>query len=197
MVRRFKVIGHGKETKRRRVRVYEATSPGDARRRAEYDDTQVDSVEELPPEPATARQIEYAKSLGIPAPKYETKERLSQLISKAWEQLEKEEIRQEREESRRYEREILEDELRWERESIHRAVGGSVRHTNKSAPSAGANPGCLASLMEVVGGVVALIGFLFIAFGLLALFWTTGVAILLISIGVILFFVAGAMLPDS
>jgi hypothetical protein len=78
---RYQVEGRGKDTGRKRKREYDAQTEADARRLAEDDGTEVVSVVELPPEPATDKQLSYAKDLGIKIPSDPTKEQLSYLIS--------------------------------------------------------------------------------------------------------------------
>ena len=80
MSRRFKVIGVGRDTRRRRVRIYNAISERHARRMAASDDTEVDLVEEIQPLPPTARQIEVARELGVLSPEYESRESLKQMV---------------------------------------------------------------------------------------------------------------------
>lgn len=78
---KFEVRGKGRSSGRRRKRVYSATTDQEAWLLAENDGTEVEDVAQLPPEPATERQIEYAKDLGISIPANATKADLSDLIS--------------------------------------------------------------------------------------------------------------------
>jgi len=91
MPKRFKVIGYGRDTGRKRVREYEALDENDARSRAADDATVIDSIVELAPERATARQIEYARHLGVHFPSNISKYKLSILISLRLEEIEAEE----------------------------------------------------------------------------------------------------------
>jgi len=79
----FEIIGKGKNTGRTRQRTYLAENESDARLKAEADGTIVESIRELPPEPATERQLSYAKDLGISIPPNPTKNQMTYLISKA------------------------------------------------------------------------------------------------------------------
>jgi hypothetical protein len=79
----FEVAGKGKDTGRKRQRIYTAESESEARSKAEADGTIVESIRELPPEPATERQLSYAKDLGISIPSNPTKNEMIYLISKA------------------------------------------------------------------------------------------------------------------
>lgn len=77
----YEIQGKGKDTGRKRRRVYSAPTEEDARKLAEADGTLVEVVNEIPPEPPTERQIEYARDLGISIPPNATKDDLSDLIS--------------------------------------------------------------------------------------------------------------------
>lgn len=78
---KFEIIGKGKESGRRRKRIYSAPDENTARCLADEDGTLVQSIIELPPEPPTDRQIKYAKDLGILIPPNVTFADLSDLIS--------------------------------------------------------------------------------------------------------------------
>lgn len=77
----YEVIGVGKETNRKRKKVYRAETEDVAKALAEKDGTLVESINLLPPEPATDRQLSYAKDLGINIPNGPTKDQISYLIS--------------------------------------------------------------------------------------------------------------------
>ncbi len=77
----YSIEGKGKDTGRKRRRIYLAANESEARRLAEEDGTLVESISELPPEPPTERQLEYAKDLGINIPSDATKASISDLIS--------------------------------------------------------------------------------------------------------------------
>jgi len=81
---RFEVVGIGRETGRKRVRIYEAKDEEDAIMMAASDGTVVDKkkIRILPESPPTEPQIIYAKKLGIKIPKNATKAELSRLIDK-------------------------------------------------------------------------------------------------------------------
>jgi hypothetical protein len=80
---RYEVVGFGRETGRKRVRIYEAKNKEDAIMMAASEGTVVDvnKIRILPESPATERQIEYAKNLGIKIPQNATKSELTKLIS--------------------------------------------------------------------------------------------------------------------
>lgn len=83
---RYEVIGKSKVSKRRRKRIYSAINEQEARQLAESDDTFIDGafieeIVELPPEPPTERQLDYARDLGIQIPDGATKNDLSVMIS--------------------------------------------------------------------------------------------------------------------
>ena len=82
---RYEIVGFGRETGRKRVRIYEAKDEEDAILMAAADGTIVDTqkIKILPDAPATESQIEYAKDLDIKIPKGVTKKELSKLISQA------------------------------------------------------------------------------------------------------------------
>lgn len=77
----YEIKGKGNETGRKRRRIYSAANELEARQLAENDGTLVEEVTEIPPEPPTERQINYAKDLGISIPVNVTKDDLSDLIS--------------------------------------------------------------------------------------------------------------------
>ena len=78
---RFEVEGTGKRTGRKRKRVYSAVNLEAARKMADEDQTQIERITELPPDPPTERQLAYAKDLGIEIPTDATKADVSDLIS--------------------------------------------------------------------------------------------------------------------
>ncbi|AHK80776.1 hypothetical protein M911_14005 [Ectothiorhodospira haloalkaliphila] len=78
---RFKVEGKGKETGRKRSRTYKARDADQAKALAAADGTEVESIVELPPEPPSEAQIEYARDLGILIPNDVSGIDLSHLIS--------------------------------------------------------------------------------------------------------------------
>ncbi|WP_147273936.1 hypothetical protein [Aeromonas sp. ARM81] len=78
---RFEVSGRGKDTGRKRKRVYVAASQALAVQQAESDGTQVDDVIELPQLPPSDAQIAYAKQLGLALPDKVTQDEVSDLIS--------------------------------------------------------------------------------------------------------------------
>lgn len=77
----YEIKGKGKDTGRKRKRIYSAANEQEARELATSDGTLVEEVNELPPEPPTERQLDYAKDLGITIPANATKDDLSDLIS--------------------------------------------------------------------------------------------------------------------
>jgi len=77
----YEIKGKGKDAGRKRRRIYSATNETEARQLAEDDGTLVEAVTELPPEPPTERQLDYARDLGISIPANATKNDLSDLIS--------------------------------------------------------------------------------------------------------------------
>jgi hypothetical protein len=78
---RFEVQGKGMSSGRARKRIYFAKDEISARQKAADDGTDIETIEELPPEPPTERQISYANDLGITIPRDATKDELSDLIS--------------------------------------------------------------------------------------------------------------------
>ena len=77
----YEVKGKGKDTERKRKRTYSAANEFEATRLAEIDGTLVDEIIEIPPEPPTERQLNYAKNLSISIPANATKDDVSDLIS--------------------------------------------------------------------------------------------------------------------
>lgn len=77
----YEIQGKGKDTGRKRHRVYSALTEEDARKLAEADGTLIEAVNEIPPDPPTEKQIEYARDLGISIPLNATKDDLRDLIS--------------------------------------------------------------------------------------------------------------------
>lgn len=65
---KFEIEGYGKKTHRDRKKVYSADTEDQARKKAKRDGTVILSVKELPPGPATERQIDYALHLGVIIP---------------------------------------------------------------------------------------------------------------------------------
>jgi len=78
---RFQAEGLGRETNRRRKRVYIAYDETEARQAAEQDGMIVENMSRLPDEPATEAQLSYARDLGIPIPPKPTKKELGDLLS--------------------------------------------------------------------------------------------------------------------
>jgi hypothetical protein len=76
----FLVTGIGRETGRKRQRTFDAKDEVHARTLAEADGTSVDAINRVPDEPATERQLSYAKDLGISVPSGATKEEVSDLL---------------------------------------------------------------------------------------------------------------------
>ena len=85
---RYEVVGFGRETGRKRIRIYEAKNIEDVVMMAASEGTIVDmsKIRILPESPATEQQLEYAKNLGIKIPKNATKRELTKLISQAVEE---------------------------------------------------------------------------------------------------------------
>ena len=77
----YKIKGHGKDSGRSRTRTYKAKDEASVFEVADADGTVIDSLEELPPEPPTDRQVAYAKDIGVKIPSGITKSELSDLIS--------------------------------------------------------------------------------------------------------------------
>ncbi|MCF7971922.1 MAG: hypothetical protein K9L22_12255 [Methylococcaceae bacterium] len=77
----FEIKGRGKDTGRKRNRIYTASNELEAKQLAENDGTQVEEIIELPPELPTDKQLNYAKDLGITIPTNATKDDLSEIIS--------------------------------------------------------------------------------------------------------------------
>lgn len=78
----YQIIGIGKETNRKRTKRYKAKDEFAAKLMAESDGTIVEKVDFEKPEPATERQIGYAKDLGLSFPPDININELSHLISK-------------------------------------------------------------------------------------------------------------------
>ena len=76
----YEVTGTGRDSGRKRHRVYKALDEAHARAQAEADETIVASVTQLPPEPPTERQLAYAKDHGISVPAEASQEEVSDLI---------------------------------------------------------------------------------------------------------------------
>lgn len=77
----YEIVGKGRDTGRKRKRIYSAKDHKAAEALAEADGTEVLEISELPPEPPTKRQIEYATDIDIKIPYDITKDELSDLIS--------------------------------------------------------------------------------------------------------------------
>jgi hypothetical protein len=77
----YEIRGKEKESGRKRTRVYVAGNEEAAQRLAEADGTSIEKIMELPPEPPSERQLEYASDLGISIPTGATKNDLCDLIS--------------------------------------------------------------------------------------------------------------------
>lgn len=78
---RFRIDGFGKQTNRPRSKVYRADNEYWARVKAEGEGTDIISVKELDPDPATERQIDYAASMGVEIPQGANISEASDLIS--------------------------------------------------------------------------------------------------------------------
>ncbi len=78
----YKIIGIGKESNRKRTKRYKAKDESAAKLMAETDGTIVESIEYEKPESATARQLSYAKDLGLSFPSDIDINEMSNLISK-------------------------------------------------------------------------------------------------------------------
>jgi len=81
--RNFEVDGLGRESGRRRHRIYKAADEGAARMMAFKDGTVIETIHELPPdppEPATDKQKIYAAALAIDFSPGISKDRISELI---------------------------------------------------------------------------------------------------------------------
>lgn len=76
----FEVSGSGRDSGRRRQRVYLAVDEAHAKALAEADGTVVTAVTQLPPEPPTDRQLAYVRDLGISLPADASKEEVGDLI---------------------------------------------------------------------------------------------------------------------
>jgi hypothetical protein len=77
----YEIKGKGKDTGRSRCRIYSAPNEAEAGQLAINDGTLIEEIMEIPPEPPTERQLDYAKDLGISVPANATKDDLSDLIS--------------------------------------------------------------------------------------------------------------------
>jgi len=77
----YEIKGKGKDTGRKRKRIFTAPNEEEAKQLAEADGTLVEEIKEIPPDPPTERQLDYAKDLGISIPSNATKDDLSDLIS--------------------------------------------------------------------------------------------------------------------
>lgn len=77
----FEARGIGRETRRRRKRVYRAYDEGEARQMAEADGIVVGRIQMLPDEPATESQLSYARDLGLSIPENATKDELRDMLS--------------------------------------------------------------------------------------------------------------------
>lgn len=78
---RYEIQGNGKDSGRKRTRVYSAANEDAARQLAEVDGITVEKIVELPPDMPTEPQLDYAKNLGIAIPAGATKTDISSLIS--------------------------------------------------------------------------------------------------------------------
>lgn len=76
----FRILGLSKSG-RAIDRTFDAETLGGARRQAERAGLVVETVERLPPTPATDRQLAYARDLGITIPESPTLEQMQGLIS--------------------------------------------------------------------------------------------------------------------
>ncbi|BCE02935.1 hypothetical protein [Marinicellulosiphila megalodicopiae] len=94
---KYEIKGKGIKTNRMRTRVYEAKTEEEARNLAKLDETTVIEIIKLKPDPATEKQIAYARDLNIVIPPNPTKDGLSELISQA---VSKEEEKEEKEKNR-------------------------------------------------------------------------------------------------
>jgi hypothetical protein len=78
---RYEVQGLGKDSGRRRKRIYSAFEEEEARRFAEADGTIIEEIQLLASDPPTEPQLEYARDLGIAVPSGASKDDVSDLIS--------------------------------------------------------------------------------------------------------------------
>ncbi len=78
----YKVYGYGEKTNRQRKRIYYAYDEKEAREKALHDETIPETIEMLPEESATDRQISYARSLGKNIDENYTKREASDIISR-------------------------------------------------------------------------------------------------------------------
>jgi hypothetical protein len=81
-MRNYEVIGYGRDTGRKRRKVYLARDEEHAINKAADDGTIVEKVTLIPPEGATERQIAYAKNLGLDFPDDITKVEMSDLLDR-------------------------------------------------------------------------------------------------------------------
>ncbi|WDT85987.1 hypothetical protein [Alteromonas sp. 009811495] len=77
----YEVQGLGITTGRKRKKVYRASSEEEARQLAYKDGTEAESITELPPEPPTEMQLEYANGIGLKIPEGVTGAELSSLLT--------------------------------------------------------------------------------------------------------------------
>jgi len=78
----YKITGIGKESNRKRTKRYKAKDETAAKLMAETDGTMVETIEFEKPEPATDRQLSYARDLGLSFPSDININEMSNLISK-------------------------------------------------------------------------------------------------------------------
>jgi len=84
----FKLTGIGRETNRKRVRIYKACNLEEAVKMASRDGTIVDmsQTEIIPEIPATENQIRFAKELGLVFPENISKKAMTELLDNALKQ---------------------------------------------------------------------------------------------------------------
>ncbi len=78
---RFRIEGYGRDSGRRRKRIYEGQTEQEAILRASEDGTVVETVKQLPEEPASERQIAYAMGVGLTFPPDITMHEMSDLLT--------------------------------------------------------------------------------------------------------------------
>jgi len=78
----FQVHGYGRDSGQRRKRTYKAKDEKEAILKAGEDGTIVERIEQLPDEPATERQIVYARGIGLAFPSDITKQEMSDLLTR-------------------------------------------------------------------------------------------------------------------
>jgi hypothetical protein len=78
----FDVSGYGRDSGRRRQRRYRGKDEDDAINAASADGTVVESISRVPAQPATERQIEYARDLGLSFPDDISVEAMSDLLDR-------------------------------------------------------------------------------------------------------------------